>query len=120
MNKLHVKKGNAWLPVFAHKNGEIITCEHAPEKALPPLAIWASDDLEFFAKKFANEQFSIRYIPRYTEDKHMTAPELLKAQMPVVREIEGSLLKDGYLQGTPEWQVAFDTAMRFHRWFVGR
>jgi hypothetical protein len=64
MNKIHVKEGDKWLPVFCHNGGKIITCENHPEKALPTLAGWATDDIEWFAKKFANREFSLRAITR--------------------------------------------------------
>ncbi len=49
----------------------------------------------------------------------MTAPELLKAQMPTIRQIERNLSAYGYVKGTPEWAKAFDTELAFYRKFVG-
>lgn len=46
----------------------------------------------------------------------MTAPELLKAQMPAVRQIEANLMLYGYTKGTPEWYAAFDIEITFFRW----
>jgi hypothetical protein len=62
MKKLHVKMGADWLPVFCHRQGEIITCPDTPEKALPPRAIWGSDDLAFFRAKYANHEFALMNI----------------------------------------------------------
>lgn len=49
----------------------------------------------------------------------MTAPELLKQQMPMVREIEQNLLRLGYVPGTDEWRQMFDYDIAFYRRFVG-
>lgn len=63
--KLHVKRGDKWLPVFCYIGGKIVTCEESPLKALPSAGnAWlararAKDDLEFFRKKFGNEEFRI-------------------------------------------------------------
>lgn len=62
MKKLHILRNGEWLPVFAAVNGHIVTCERAPQKALPPKAIWAKDDLAWFRSKFSNEQFELRNI----------------------------------------------------------
>jgi hypothetical protein len=64
MKKLHVNHEGAWLPVFSHTGGRIVTCEKHPEKALPTMAVWASDDLDFFVKKFANKEFELRHVDR--------------------------------------------------------
>ena len=49
----------------------------------------------------------------------MTAPELLKRQMPMVREIEANLKRLGYRRGTEEWRQMFDYDIAFYRKFVG-
>jgi hypothetical protein len=49
----------------------------------------------------------------------MTAPQILKSWMPVVRIIEESLVANGYIKGTKEWTVAFDHSLAFYRKFVG-
>ena len=49
----------------------------------------------------------------------MTAPELLAAQIPMIREIERNLLSYGYVKGTPEWHRAFETELAFYRKFIG-
>lgn len=49
----------------------------------------------------------------------MTAPELLRAQMPLVREIEQNLARFGYVKGTRAWHQAFDIELAFYRRFVG-
>ena len=49
----------------------------------------------------------------------MTAPELLKQQMPMVREIEANLDRLGYQRGTSEWRQMFDYDIAFYRKFVG-
>jgi hypothetical protein len=49
----------------------------------------------------------------------MTAPELLKQQMPMVREIEANLDRLGYQRGTEEWRQMFDYDIAFYRKFVG-
>ena len=48
-----------------------------------------------------------------------SAPELLKRQMPMVREIESTLAYYGYTKGTPEWKDMFDYQILFYRRFVG-
>lgn len=50
----------------------------------------------------------------------MTAPELLKRQMPLIREIEGILEFHGYTKGTPEWSEMFNYQILFYRMFVGK
>mgnify|MGYP003634645373 CR=1 FL=1 len=47
----------------------------------------------------------------------MTAPELLKAQMPLVRQVEANLHGYGYIKGTAEWREAFDTEITYYRQF---
>ena len=47
----------------------------------------------------------------------VTAPDLLKAEMPTVRMIEARLSTYGYIKGTPEWSQAFDRELAFHRKF---
>lgn len=59
MNKLHVKIDGIWKPVFCRKDGRVVTCEDAPSKALPTIAIWAQDDLKWFREKFANNEFCL-------------------------------------------------------------
>lgn len=49
----------------------------------------------------------------------MSAPELLKAQMPTVRQVEANLRGYGYVKGTPEWVGAFNTELAYYRQFVG-
>lgn len=49
----------------------------------------------------------------------MTAPELLKQQMPLVLEIERNLARQGYIKGTRDWYQAFDIELAFYRRFVG-
>jgi hypothetical protein len=49
----------------------------------------------------------------------MNAPELLKRQMPTVREIESICEFYGYYKGTPEWKEMFDYWILFYRKFVG-
>ena len=51
--------------------------------------------------------------------QNMTAPELLKRQMPMVREIEANLERLGYCRGTEEWRRLFDLDIAFYRRFVG-
>jgi hypothetical protein len=48
---------------------------------------------------------------------NMTAPELLKAQMPMIREIESSLEYHGYIKGTIEWDQMFRDMIGFYRKF---
>lgn len=47
----------------------------------------------------------------------MTAPKLLKEQMPLVRLIESNLRGYGYTQGTFEWYKAFDMELAYYRQF---
>ncbi len=45
------------------------------------------------------------------------APELLKAEMPLVRHIEQKLTNIGYKKGTPEFNAYFNDAIKFYRQF---
>lgn len=47
----------------------------------------------------------------------MTAPELLKQQMPLVRRIDTDLLALGYVKGSAEYDAMFTDMVKFHRWF---
>lgn len=47
------------------------------------------------------------------------APDLLKAMMPKIHEIESNLRAFGYEKGTKEWYRAFDLELAFYRKFVG-
>lgn len=47
----------------------------------------------------------------------MTAPELLKAEMPLVRQVEANLQAYGYIKGTPDWHEAFGTEITYYRQF---
>ena len=47
----------------------------------------------------------------------MTAPELLKAQMPLVRQCEANLKGYGYIKGTTEWHEAFGVEIAYYRQF---
>ena len=49
----------------------------------------------------------------------MTAPELLRAMMPQIREIEDNLERLGYVPGTEEWRQMFEYDLAFYRQFVG-
>ena len=49
----------------------------------------------------------------------MTAAELMKRQMPMIREIESILDFYGYTRGTPEWSEMFNYQILFYRKFVG-
>lgn len=48
----------------------------------------------------------------------MTAPELLKAQMPLVRQIEANLAAYGYTKGTPEYWKAYGYELSMYRKFT--
>ena len=51
----------------------------------------------------------------------MTAPELLKAQMPLVRRVRANLAEYGYTIGTPEYDHAFRVEIDYYRkfgWYV--
>jgi len=50
-------------------------------------------------------------------DKMEDAPELLKAEMPLVRHIEQELAAHGYEKGTEEYKKAFDYSIAFYRKF---
>lgn len=45
-----------------------------------------------------------------------TAPELLRAQLPLVRRVLADLAGYGYTPGTPEHNTAFGELIRFYRW----
>ena len=47
----------------------------------------------------------------------MTAPELLREQMPVVRRIDADLLALGYTQGSSEYHKMFADMMAYYRQF---
>lgn len=47
----------------------------------------------------------------------MTAPALLREQMPLVRRIVADLTAHGYVKGTAEYNSMFDDMIKFHRWF---
>lgn len=44
--------------VFCACNGQIVQTEDA-SKALPTKAMWAQDDLQHFANRFANHEFAL-------------------------------------------------------------
>jgi hypothetical protein len=48
----------------------------------------------------------------------MTAPELLKQQMPMIQEIEQNLEFYGYVKGTTEWGQMFKDMISFYRRFA--
>lgn len=50
----------------------------------------------------------------------MTAPELLRAEMPLVRMILSELAGAGYIPGTPEHEAMFVDLIKFHRWMGWR
>jgi N-acetyl-anhydromuramyl-L-alanine amidase AmpD len=47
----------------------------------------------------------------------MSAPELLKAAMPMVRAIENELAHYGYAKGTSEYAEHFNNMLAFYRKF---
>jgi hypothetical protein len=47
----------------------------------------------------------------------MTAPELLKEQMPLVRRIEINLAGYGYVKGTAEYDKMFKFELAYYRKF---
>ena len=47
----------------------------------------------------------------------MTAPELLQAEMPLVRRVEANLAAYGYVKGTIEWYHAFRVEIFYYRRF---
>jgi len=49
--------------------------------------------------------------------RYISAPELLKAQMPLVRQCEANLQGYGYTKGTAEWHKAFDVEIAYYRQF---
>jgi hypothetical protein len=55
--------------------------------------------------------------PRYNESVAEGAPELLKAEMPLVRHIEQELEQHGYQKGTEEYTKVFGHMLAFHRKF---
>lgn len=50
----------------------------------------------------------------------MSAPELLRAEMPLVRMINAELLREGYQEGTEEYREAFKHEILFYRKFGWR
>lgn len=49
----------------------------------------------------------------------MSAPQLLKAEMPLVRHVEAALLAYGYKKGDAGYDHAFETEIKFCRMFGG-
>ncbi len=49
----------------------------------------------------------------------MTAPELLKREMPRYRQCEANVRAFGYQPGTPEFREAMEIEIAFYRKFVG-
>ena len=47
----------------------------------------------------------------------MTAPQLLKAEMPLVRHVEAMLMAYGYKRGDAGYDHAFETEIKFCRMF---
>ena len=50
-------------------------------------------------------------------ESEMTAPELLKAEMPMVRAIENELAHYGYAKGTAEYAEHFTNMLAFYRMY---
>jgi hypothetical protein len=51
------------------------------------------------------------------KENDMTAPELLKEQMPLVRRIEANLQEYGYEKGAADYDHAFKTEIKYYRKF---
>ena len=47
----------------------------------------------------------------------LTAPELLKLEMPLVRQINRELESNGYTKGTKEYYSVFNYTLAFYRKF---
>ena len=47
----------------------------------------------------------------------LTAPELLKAEMPLVRYVERELTQHGVKRTDPDYDKKFEMAIKFHRQF---
>ena len=47
----------------------------------------------------------------------MTAPELLRAEMPLVRRIVADLTAHGYVKGTAEYNSVFNSTLNYYRKF---
>ena len=47
----------------------------------------------------------------------LTAPELLKLEMPLVRQINRELESNGYIKGTKEYYSVFNSTHTFYRKF---
>lgn len=50
----------------------------------------------------------------------MSAPDLLKAMIPMIRYIENHLESLGYVKGSKEFEQVFNHAISFERKFGGR
>ena len=59
----------------------------------------------------------VQYFKHMGEDITEGAPELLKAEMPLVRHIEQELAQYGYEKGTPEYNEHFKHALAYYRKF---
>jgi hypothetical protein len=58
MKKLQVKTDDGWKCVFCYdRNGLVLTDNK--RKALPPRAEYGQDDLQFFSRKFGNNEFRL-------------------------------------------------------------
>jgi hypothetical protein len=56
-------------------------------------------------------------VKKHKKDVTEGAPELLKAEMPLVRHIEKELASNGYVKGTAEYDEHFKHAMSYYRKF---
>ena len=60
MKKLQMKTAGGWAYVFCrNRSSDSVTTTQDKTKALPQRAIWAADDLAYFQRHFANDQFRL-------------------------------------------------------------
>lgn len=85
---------------------------------IPPDAKLVTDDngKKIYAWKTTGQKNRSQWVYRPAEVKE-GAPELLKQQMPMVRQIEKELAANGYQKGTEEYTKMFNHALSYYRKF---
>lgn len=58
MKKLQIETESGWKWVFCHNLGRVAMTE-IKSKALPQMAIWADDDLDYFRRHFGSRKFRL-------------------------------------------------------------
>jgi Domain of unknown function (DUF6321) len=80
----------------------------------------SEDDLKAMAWRHGYGKGSTHYVDKHKKGQQGVAegaPELLKAEMPLVRHIEQELAQHGYEKGTPEYDQMFKHTISMYRKF---